>query len=235
MKIGIMQPYFFPYLGYFQLVNHVDKFVFYDDVNFIKKGWINRNKILINNDQCFFTIPLKGLSQNKKINEIKIDFNCKDRLKFMKSIEFSYKRAPYFKEVFELIKICVLSFDEDYISNLAINSIALVSDYLNINTKFIVSSKVHSKSVNLKGANRLVDICKKEKSRDYINPIGGQALYSKDEFNSQDINLKFLKSRMDCYKQFKSRSFVNNLSIIDVLMFNSKEDVLNLLNQYELE
>lgn len=107
MKIAVMQPYLFPYIGYFQLLNAVDMFVVFDDVNFIKKGWINRNNILVNRQKYLFTVPLKDASQNKLIKEVQIaDDGWQE--KFLKTVAQSYKKAEFFDEAFALIeKLCV--------------------------------------------------------------------------------------------------------------------------------
>ncbi len=233
MKLAIMQPYIFPYIGYFQLINSVEKIVFYDDVNFIKKGWIHRNQILINNSPYLFTIPCRGISQNKLINEIKLDFNLKEKTKFLKKIELAYKKAPFFENVFSLITNFINKTEAENMSDLAINSIKLVCDYLDVSIKFQKSSFIHSDSIGLEKQKRLITICNKERADSYINPIGGVNLYNKEEFKKSNIQLSFLESKPIIYKQLNN-IFIPNLSIIDVLMFNSKEKVITYLNQYTL-
>lgn len=229
MKIAIMQPYFFPYLGYFQLINCVDKFVFYDDVNFIKKGWINRNRILINGKPNYITIPLKSASQFKKINSIEF---LDSRKRLVKTIERAYAKAPYFDMfwpyIFDTLNLLTLS-----ISELAISSIMQVSKYLNINKTFEISSQRYGESQNLNKTERLIKICTENGAKEYINPIGGIELYNKSDFRQNGIELKFLKTNEIKYPQFKNE-FVPFLSIIDTLMFNSVDKVNEFLNNYEL-
>lgn len=234
MKLAIMQPYFFPYIGYFQLINIVDKFIFYDDVNFIKRGWINRNRILSNQKDLMFSIPLKNISQNKKINETEISNLHFDKWlsKFRKTLNNTYSKAPNYFKVIKLIE-GVLDERQTKISMLAIKSVIKVCEYLEINTQFEVSSMIYSDSRDFNKADRLIDICKKNQARVYINPIGGLKIYSKEEFKKENIELKFISSKEIRYKQFND-IFVPNLSIIDVLMFNSKEKVKEMLNEYEL-
>jgi len=231
MKIAIMQPYFFPYIGYFQLINAVDKFVIYDDVNYINRGWINRNRILVNGTPNFFTIPLKKASQNKLINEIDVSMDKKERKNFLRTFELSYKNSPYFNIVYPLIVNVMIS-QELKIAELAILSIQAICKYLEINTEFIVSSKKYSNS-DLKTADRLIDICRIENYKHYINPIGGIKLYDKKEFEKNDIKLNFLKTLDFSYNQFDN-NFIPNLSIIDVMMFNSKKEIKKMLNEYSL-
>lgn len=233
MKLAIMQPYFFPYIGYFQLINSVDKFVFYDDVNFIKKGWIHRNNLLINNESFLFTIPCKAVSQNKLINQILLNFDNKEKLKFLRRVQLAYKNAKYFDTFYYKLESFILNDNSTTISELAGESIIFISDYLKIKTSFLYSSKNFSETINSDRQQRLINISKAEKTTTYINAIGGKELYSKIDFNKNGIDLKFLKTGSVAYKQF-ANEFIPNLSIIDVLMFNSKEEVKTYLNQYTL-
>lgn len=230
MKIAVMQPYLFPYIGYFQLINAVDKFVIYDDVNFINKGWINRNKILVNDKENTFTIPLLKSSQNKLICDLKIS-NNNWKPKFLKTITHSYKKAPYYREVYGIISEIVNS-EETRLSRYIFKSLIEIKKYLDIKTEFVDSSSIYNNS-HLKHWERIIDICIKEDSNHYINPIGGIELYRREIFSSNGIEINFLKSNEPHYKQFNN-DFVNSLSIIDVLMFNSKSQVKNYLNEYVL-
>ena len=233
MKIAVMQPYIFPYIGYFQLINAVDLFVFYDDVNFIKQGWINRNKILLNGNAFLFTIPLEKatsfcLIKETLINE-KFYGNWKD--KFKQSIVQNYKKAPFFDEVNNII-IKVLDSKCKTISGLAIESVQAVSNYLKIETNFLISSERYD-NIDFERKDRLLDICKKENASQYINALGGQELYDVESFHEKNIKLSFIKNLPQEYKQFKNE-FVPGLSIIDVLMFNSPTEVKLMLDNYVL-
>lgn len=232
MKLGIMQPYFFPYIGYYQLVKEVDHFIFYDDVNFIKRGWINRTNIIGRERKQLITISLKQSSQNKLINEIEIADN---QYKFLKTIEFTYKKATFFADIFPLIESCFVG-STQLISDISANSIRVVNDYLKLDTEFSTSSKTHNTSSLLKKEKRIIKICQDEEVKTYINPIGGMAIYSKDDFQKEGIEIKFLKSKDINYNQepILKSGFEPNLSIIDVLMFNDIDTVRNYLNQFEL-
>jgi hypothetical protein len=229
MKVAVMQPYFFPYIGYFQLIRAVDIFVFYDDVNYIKNGWINRNRILINGQPRYFTLQLKDASSFKLINEISFIDN---RSKLLRSISVSYGRAPHFREVFELVERC-LSIETGNVASIVMNSVVEVSRYLKLNTSFEVSSEKYADTKCLDRANRLIEICKLNNATTYINAIGGTDLYTKSFFNDNGIKLSFIKSKEISYKQFNN-DFISWLSIIDVLMFKSVEEVQIMLDQYEL-
>lgn len=231
MRLAIMQPYIFPYIGYFQLVNAVDHFVFYDDVTFIKQGWINRNNILLNGKPHLFTIPLQNASSYQLIHDTKISAVSNWSSKFLKTIEQAYKKAPQYQEVFSLVEK-TLNHEYESIGDLAKMSIKNVSDYLGIKTVFTDTSKIFQNN-ELSAQNRVLDICQKLKTENYINPIGGQELYSKEVFKENAIDLFFIKSKPIAYKQFENE-FVPYLSIIDLMMFNEKEQVLSFTNQYEL-
>lgn len=231
MKVAIMQPYFFPYISYFQLINAVDEFVVYDDVNYIKKGWINRNNILVNNGSFLFKIPLIKSSQNKLINQISIDNNENWKLDLLKTIEYSYKKAPYFENVFPIIKE-ILFQEKNDLSKFLVFSLKLVCNYLNIKTKIILSSSIE-KNNDLKGQDKIIEICKKLNATTYINAIGGQELYNKNDFSKNNIALNFIHSDSISYDQFKNQ-FIPYLSIIDVMMFNSLDDIKEMFSKYEL-
>ena len=228
-----MQPYIFPYIGYFQMVNAVDKFVFYDDVNFIKKGWINRNRILVNGRDFLFTVPLYKASQNNLIleSDIQEDTYLEWKNKFLQTIELNYKKAQYFKEVYQLLTVF---FDKEFhnISEMAIESVNLVLDDLRVEATFTKSSEAYQNK-GMERQERLIDICKQENADHYINAIGGQELYKKEDFLKAGIKLDFIKPLPISYKQFNNE-FIPWLSIIDVLMFNSKEEVIEMLNKYDL-
>lgn len=232
MKIAIMQPYIFPYIGYFQLVKAVDVFVFYDDVNFIKRGWVNRNNILTNNQSSLFSIPLIKASQNKMISEVDLGYDDKWLNKFYLTLEHSYKKAPYYNDVLILIKK-VFNKENRTIADLAIASVELTSQYLGLSTKFELSSVSYQLSKGMDKADRLISICKEKGAGSYINPSGGKELYDKPYFQQKGVELFFIANRIGPYKQL-NEDFVGGLSIIDVLMFNSVDEANQLLKQYEL-
>jgi len=227
MKLAIMQPYLFPYLGYFQLIDVADKFVFYDDVNFIKNGWINRNRLLISKNVNYITIPLSGMSSSLKINQVMIQQNDRWRKKILQSVRQSYSKAPYFKEVNNILSEVLFS-EENYISNLAKKSIILVSQYLELETQFIISSSNYN-NMELGGVDRVIDICHREKATEYYNLPGGKGLYDNDLFELNEIKLYFVKPFLSRYQQF-SEEFIPGLSVIDVLMFNDKSTAREMLH-----
>lgn len=235
MKAGLMQPYFLPYIGYFQLVKEVDKYIIYDDVNYIKNGWINRNNYLERDKARLFTLHLDGSSPNKKINNIFIKDNdhLKMRSKVLKSLKVNYSRASFYKETIELLEEIIMN-SEPNIAKYNEFSIRRISEYLDIDTDILVSSDLET-TEDFKGEERVIEICKKIGATIYINAIGGKSLYKSENFKKNNIILKFLRTNETFkYTQY-SNEFIPNLSIIDVLMFNGFAGTKELLNQYTLE
>lgn len=230
MKLGIMQPYFFPYIGYWQLINAVDKYVVYDDVTYIKGGWISRNNILLNNSKHMLTLPLVSPSSFKKINEIDITKEIKMKEKVIKTIKTAYLKAPYYKDIIPFIERL---FDSNTnIAMLNYNAILEINNYLEITTEVLLSSAIE-KDNSLKGQDKVLHINKVLGADIYINAIGGKKLYSKDKFEEKNIKLFFLQTGDIKYKQYNNE-FIPNLSIIDVLMFNDKKKIQDFLNNYTL-
>ncbi|WP_434526243.1 WbqC family protein [Photorhabdus asymbiotica] len=229
MKIAIMQPYFFPYLGYYQLVSSVDNFIFFDNVNFIKKGFINRNNILNNNKASLFTVPVEKVSQNRKINE---HFYTGNFQPFLNQINSSYSSSPFFKEIFPIIEFVVSSSDKN-VSIINKSSIESVFKYLEIEKKFSKASDFNIPK-DKKGVKRIIDICHLLQANTYINAIGGKALYDKELFSKKNIKIKFLNPDLPFYSQ-NNNIFIPGLSIIDILMNCDKNTIRKMLSGGTLE
>jgi hypothetical protein len=231
-KIAIMQPYFFPYIGYFQLINAVDEFVIYDNIEYTKKGWINRNRILVNGKDDYITLPIKKDSDYLHIKDRFLsDTWLIERNKMINRITESYRRAPFFGETFKLIESCIM-IEEKNLYNFIYHSVQALINYLGINTKITVSSSL-SINHNLKAEDKVLAICKEQQADVYINPIGGVGLYEKEIFHSHNLELNFQRSNTINYKQFNNE-FVPFLSIVDVLMFNSTLKIKEYLEDFEL-
>ena len=228
MKLGIMQPYFLPYIGYWQLLNAVDTYVIYDDVTFIKGGWINRNNFLINKQKKMFTIRLKKSSSYSLIKEIEILDGFDN---FIKMLQANYAKAPYFRQIMGLVRQ-IIDFDKENLALFITNAIKIIVEYLCINTNLVLSSELE-KDKSLKGKDKVISICKLLNAGDYYNSIGGIELYDKNEFADNGIILHFLKTNITPYKQFNN-DFIPGLSILDVMMFNSVQDIQDMLSDYTL-
>ena len=234
MRLAIMQPYLFPYIGYFQLISAVEKFVIYDDVAFMKQGWVNRNQILLNGRAHLFSVPLNGVSSNQAIRDTAVSHREYPRWKhkFLKMVAVAYAKAPHYERTHALLA-GVLDSAPGSIGELATRSILAVCRVLDLPARIEQSSTAYANG-HLRAQDRVLDICAREGARLYINATGGRNLYAHDAFVSRGIELRFLRSRLPAYPQF-NHEFVPALSILDVLMFNPPETVRGMMTEYDLE
>jgi len=228
-----MQPYLFPYVGYFQLMHAVDRFVVADDVVFIKQGWINRNRLLINGSAAYFTIPLKRHAASALIRDVEIDAGSAKRWRpaLLKTIANFYRRAPSFDAVYPMVER-VVGGPFTTIADMARASLKEVCGYLGIQASVVESSAQYG-NAHLKGQDRVIDTCMIERATDYVNAIGGRELYSREDFLAHGIRLHFVCTGDIEYRQF-NETFVPSLSIVDLLMFNSSGRARELLTRYQL-
>lgn len=218
-----MQPYFMPYIGYFQLVSAVDLFVIYDNIQYSKKGWVNRNRILAGDKDAYITIPLKKDSDYLDIVQRRLSHNVDEfKTKILSRIRESYRKAPFFNNGFELV-VSILNDQDTNLFGFVYQSVIKTLDFLELDTKVIVSSSIDYDN-SLKAQEKVLAICDKIEATTYINPIGGTNLYDYKDFKQRGIELLFLESQDVIYEQFQN-TFVPWLSIIDVIMFNSKEKI----------
>lgn len=190
MKIAIMQPYFLPYIVYWRLINSVDKFVIYDDVQFMKGGWINRNQIYIKGEKKYITLPLKKYQHTDNINKVYIDKSNKLFQSLYNKVEQNYKDSLNFDSVMPLFKE-IYQYDTDNLSDYVVHSIKLIMEYLSIETELVLSSNLN-KDKSLKAQDKVLDICKLIGAKEYYNLPGGKELYEKKAFEIEDIKLKIL-------------------------------------------
>lgn len=231
MKVSIMQPYAFPYLGYFQLIHSADEFVLLDDVNFINKGWINRNNILLNGTSHRFTLPLVKASQNKLIKEVGLNPEQAWKTKFLRTLEMAYKKAPHYNSTIALLE-SIFQEPTKSISDFNFIAIQKICNVLEITTKIHQTSSIFNQES--KGSERILSICKELKATHYINAIGGMELYDKDRFKTEGVKLNFIQMDDDIsYKQL-NQSFTPGLSIIDMLMFCDNTWISEKLNNFKL-
>jgi len=231
MKLGIMQPYFMPYIGYFQLIAAVDVFIVYDNIKYTKKGWINRNRMLVNGADAIFSLPLKKDSDELDVvkRELSSEFN---REKLLSQFKGAYTKAPYFSEAFPLLEN-IIRFKNGNLFTYIHHSINEICRHLKIETQIIISSDLLINH-ELKAQDKVIALCEVMKADTYINTIGGTELYDRNQFLSHGVELQFIKMKSFEYSQFDT-PFVPWLSIIDVLMFNPIEVVQECINSnYEL-
>lgn len=221
-----------PYIGYFQLINAVDVFVVYDNIKFIKKGWFHRNRILVNGRDKMFSVPIKKDSDYLYVVQRELaDSFDNEKKKIIRQIKAAYQKAPYYKEVLPVVEEC-FQYGSGNLFDFIYSSLKLMTQSLRIDTKIIISSAIdinHSQ----KSQDKVLAICKNINADIYLNAIGGQALYAAEGFRNEGIELRFIETKPIEYKQFDDE-FVPWLSIIDVMMFNSKEQINKMLKDYEI-
>lgn len=234
MRVAIMQPYFFPYIGYFQLIANADLFILLDDVQFIRHGWIERNRILKpNNEPLYIKLSILKKSSKSLIKEVEINNELDWRNKIFAQLE-PYKKVS--KNYEEIVLFLKEAFKIETQSLVALNAHLLkkTCEYLNINTPIKTFSSMNLEIEDVNAPDEwALNICKVLNAKTYINPPGGINLFDKNKFKNNGIELNFLSPNLKTYNQFKD-SFISGLSIIDVLMFNSKEEVRRMLNKYEI-
>jgi hypothetical protein len=231
VKLAIMQPYFLPYIGYYQLMSAVDLFIVYDNIKYTKKGWINRNRMLQDGADAMFSIPLKSDSDALDIRDRQIAADFR-RDKLLNQLRASYAKAPCFEQTFPLIEAIVRHEDANLFGFL-LHAIEKSARHLGIATPIRVSSTVPIDH-GLKGQDKVIALCAAVGADTYINPPGGVDLYSPDAFRAKGIDLKFMRPRPVEYAQF-GQPFVPWLSIVDVLMFNPVDRIRDdLLGSYDL-
>ncbi len=228
-----MQPYFLPYLGYYQLINAVDIFVIYDNIEFTRKGWINRNRFLLNGKDKTFTLPLKSSSDYLCVNQKFLADNfTEEKVKILNRIKNTYRRSPYFDLIYPVLEN-IFSYENKNLFDFIYNSLERILDLLRISTRIVISSTLEIDH-SVKAANKVLAICRALNAATYINPIGGITLYEKDHFMKNGITLRFHKMNEIKYPQ-QTDNFISHLSIIDVLMNNSPDQVIEMLHQYTLD
>jgi hypothetical protein len=233
MKLAIMQPYFLPYIGYFQLVSAVDRFIVYDNIQYTKKGWINRNRILVNGKDEYITLPLKKGSDYLNVDQrVLADTFEQDAQATLRKIAGVYRKAPHFRDVFPLLE-AIYRYDNPNLFQFIFHSLKEVCRYLQIGTELVVSSTI-AIDHGLRAEEKVKALCKAVGADVYVNPIGGTELYTRADFASLGIDLQFLKANPIEYKQF-NHPFVPWLSVLDVMMFNSTQQVREYLDtQYTI-
>ncbi len=231
-----MQPYIFPYIGYFQLINHVDKWVIFDDIQYISKGWINRNRILhpdLKKEWQYFTVPVRKHSLESRIKDMEINDDIRWRDELLGKLTSYKKKAPFYAETREFVSDCI-RFKCLNLSEWVEYTLKKTCDYLNISFDYFNFSEMDVNVGNVEHAGQwALEISDAMHADEYINPAGGVDIFTERDFQSRNINLQFLKSNLTPYVQRRGY-FVSGLSIIDVMMWNSKNKITEMLAEYEI-
>lgn len=247
MKLGIMQPYFFPYIGYYQTIKKVDKFLLYGNVSYIKQGWVNRNRIALKDaGEMKIIVPVKNGNSNHLISEIYVNNSTNWIRRMLKCMWHNYSKAPFFEEIYPLVEN-ILCVKYDLLNDLNCHSIIEIARYLDIHTEIVTDNSNYLHLENLLSSNysgqyddgncldtkhtRIIEICKNENSNYYLNTISGLNLYDPIAFKNHGIELHFIKMDEDIRYSHFSTDFIPGLSIIDILMHNGKEKTKQLLDR----
>lgn len=237
MKIGIMQPYFFPYIGYFSLIKNTDKFILFDIVQFIRHGWIERNRILKQeNDWQYISVPLLKHSLETKIKDIKINNNENWKNKICSQLQHYKKKAPFYKQTMDVLQDA-LNIETDSIVELNAHTLKSVCNYLGINFDYDIFSQMNLEIDKVNAPDEwALNICKALGNIDeYWNPPGGQEFFDRNKYEKAGIKLYFQKVNVVPYPQRRGpENIITGLSIIDVMMFNSVDAIKEMLDDYEL-
>jgi len=233
MRLAIMQPYFLPYIGYFQLMAAADRFVFLDDVNYINRGWINRNRLPTPQGPAWFTLPLVGASQNRLICELDIKADDGWKRSFERTISMTYSKAPYYSEVFPLFEK-LLSAASGNLAQFLSRNLQELAAWLGLTTQFVPSSSIYPKEER-KGQQRILDICLREGVGIYVNPPGGRELYDDSVFSAAGVQLQFLRNELQNLQLVSSGEDGPVLSILDLMMYNSQLLLRQAVNTFHVE
>jgi len=254
MKLAIMQPYFFPYIGYFQVIHAVDKYLLHGGLPYLKKGWVNRNRILGPDGRpAYVNAEIRARSSHTKIDDIELVPSRHWKDKFLRGVSYIYRKSPFFDDIYALIENAVAA-DTERLSELNKRCIVSICDFLGIRTTIATTdgsfapleerlSKPETElrlefpglrlSVYRRKVVRILEICRQEGAATFVNAIGGIALYDRAEFRSNGVELYFVETQPFTYPQ-RAPQFVPDLSIIDVLMNCGKAGTGRLLENYRL-
>lgn len=254
MKLAIMQPYFFPYIGYFQVIHAVDKYVLHGGLPYLKKGWVNRNRILGPEGRpAFVNAEIRARSSHTKIDDIELVRSRHWKDKFLRGVSYNYRKSPFFDDVYALIESSVAA-DVERLSELNKRCIVSVCDFLGIRTTIETDGRSYAPleerlskpeaemTVEFPGLRlpeygrkvvRILEICRQEGADTFVNAIGGRALYDRAEFRRNGVELYFVETLPFTYPQ-RAPQFVPDLSIIDVLMSCGRAGTAKLLASYRL-
>lgn len=235
MKIAIMQPYLFPYIGYFSLIRNTDYFVFFDTPQYIRKGWINRNRLLgTGGKDIYFTVPVEKCPRETPIKDVKISYNENWKEKWMGQLTIYKKRAPYYPKVMQLIQD-VLNCETQYISEMAINSVAKTCQYLGMEFNYDIYSQMDLPGFDVESPDEwALGITRALEYDTYVNPPGGKAFFDANKYKEANIELEFLTQELLEYNQ-RVREFVPGLSILDVMMFCTPKEIGDMMDSYTIE
>ena len=236
MKLGIMQPYFLPYLGYISLIKHTDMFILLDEVQFIRHGWIERNRILKpDKDWQYIQVPLQKHTQTAVIKDIKINNEIEWEKKIFAQIEHYKKKALYYRKVVDLLKN-IFSKKHATIAELNQDALHAVCDYLSVKNDIRIYSEMGlTIDPVFESDEWALNISKAMNASEYRNPPGGVSIFHKEKYEKENIALVFHELNLEEYSQNTNHDFIPGLSILDVMMFNTPEKISQMLDNFTVK
>ena len=234
MKLGIMQPYFFPHMGYYSLIHHVDRWIFFDTVQYIRRGWINRNRILKPQEGWqYIQVPVRKHAREMPIKDVRVSDANDWRGRAFRQLEHYQKIAPYYEDVTEFLRDA-LENDLSSLAELNAHLIAKTFAYLALPFEYEMFSAMDLRLGEVAApGDWALEISRELEASEYINPPGGREIFDKERFAAASIQLQFLTANPAEYSQ-RRREFIPGLSILDVMMFNSRDEIHGMLNDFEL-
>ena len=235
MKLAIMQPYFFPYVGYFSLMEYADRFVFFDTPQYISRGWVNRNRLMTAaGEPVYMTVPIRKMPRETAIMDIAIDQSQDWKEKIYGQLSAYKKRAPRFKAVSGFVHDVLDGFEGDSLSALNIRGMKAVAAELGIDCAFDTFSEMELPIGEVHAPDEwALEISRAMKAEVYVNPPGGMEFFDKSKYDRAGIDLQYLQSNLKPYVQ-RVGKWVPGLSILDVMMFCGQDEIRDILNDYTI-
>ena len=235
MKLGIMQPYFFPYLGHFDLINLVDEWIVFDTPQYMRHHWVNRNRVLHPNAGWqYITVPLRKHPQDTPINQVQIAMENDWRNRILRQLEHYRREAPYYKQVAGFLEEC-FSEASPNLSETNILTLRKTCQRLGISTPFHVFSQMDlALTEDVEGpGDWALNISRVVGASEYVNPPGGAALFNESKFTADNIKLT-IQAFMNMIYPCGPYQFEPGLSVLDVMMWNSPEQIKQYLDTCHL-
>ena len=229
MKVAVMQPYFFPYIGYFQLMHAVDCFVIFDDVQYIERGWVNRNLVRLDDRAIWLTLPVWKAARHLRINERSYALDDQTRGDVLRRIQACYSRSSNHTEMGALVAT-IMESSESNVARFNGHLLRVIAGVLGIDCAIVYASET-ADCGTLRGVERILELCRVLGATHYVNAIGGKALYDEAAFSMQGIKLSFLSSKIE---PPILREGPQHLSIIDTLMTHPVSTIRSMLTHHEL-
>lgn len=223
-----MQPYFFPYIGYFQLMKAVETFIMLDDAQYVERSWMNRNRINLNDRPAWITMPVRNASRDLAINQR--FYMLADGIPVInRKIQAAYSKSPFFADISAMLA-GIFEYADANVARFNSNLLISVGRALDLHCQVHFASEFDN-PLHFRGEARILDLCQRLGVTHYVNAIGGTSLYQNESFRSVGIRLSFIRTRT---VPQQAPIDIGHLSIIHDMMQTGTECTRELLNMYDL-